>query len=159
MRTEVWRSPSGLLATFLGSGLAPVAPGTAGSLAAIAFAALVRSPKHWSPTYFAVLTVVFLIPSLWASGRYARDQQDADPPPVVIDEVIGQWITLAGATVYNWKSVLAGFLLFRLFDIWKPYPARHVERLPGGVGIMADDVLAGVFAGLVLWAGGCFNLY
>lgn len=159
MRTDVWRSPSGILATFFGSGLAPVAPGTAGSIAAIAFAALVRSPKHWSPAYFAVLTAVFLIPSLWACGRYARDQRDADPPLVVVDEAIGQWITLAGATVYNWKSVLAGFLLFRLFDIWKPYPTRHVERLPGGVGIMADDVLAGVFAGLVLWAGGCFNLY
>jgi phosphatidylglycerophosphatase A len=78
---------------------------------------------------------------------------------VVIDEALGQWATLACATVYNWKSVLGAFLLFRLFDIWKPYPVRHAERLPHGIGIVADDLLAGLFAGLVLWAGGCFNLY
>ena len=72
---------------------------------------------------------------------------------------MGQWITLAGAAVLNWKTLLAGFLLFRLFDIWKPWPARKLESLPGGTGIIADDFMAGVYGALVLWLAGWFNLY
>lgn len=159
MNRSVLLRPYGLVGTFLGSGLAPVAPGTAGSLAAIAFAALVRSPSRWSAAYFAALAAIFLLPGIWASARCAVRAVDGDPPEVVIDEVLGQWITLACATVYNWKSVVGALLLFRLFDIWKPYPVRHAERLPHGIGIVADDLVAGLFAGLVLWAGGCFNLY
>jgi len=159
MKASVLLRPYGLVGTFLGSGLAPVAPGTAGSLAAIAFAALARSPSHWRPAYFAVLAAAFLLPAVWAAARCAVQAGEEDPPEVVIDEALGQWATLACATVYNWKSVLGAFLLFRLFDIWKPYPVRHAERLPHGIGIVADDLLAGLFAGLVLWAGGCFNLY
>ena len=82
-----------------------------------------------------------------------------DPSIVVVDEVIGQWITLAGATTLNWKSGLAAFALFRLFDIWKPVPVRQMERFPGGYGIVADDVMAGIYGALVLFAAGCFNLY
>jgi phosphatidylglycerophosphatase A len=77
----------------------------------------------------------------------------------VIDEVAGQWITLAGATAWNWKSLLIGFLLFRLFDIWKPAPVRQLERLPDGTGIMADDLMAGVYAAVVLYVAGRLNLY
>ncbi len=72
---------------------------------------------------------------------------------------MGQLITLAGATRLNWKSWLAAFLLFRLFDIWKPPPVRQLERLPEGTGIVADDAMAGVYAALVLYAAGWFNLY
>jgi len=78
---------------------------------------------------------------------------------VVIDEVLGQWLTLAGAAALNWKSWLAAFLLFRLFDIWKPFPVRQLEALPGGWGIVADDLMAGLYGALVLFAAGCFNLY
>ncbi len=78
----------------------------------------------------------------------------------MVDEVSGQWIALAGARRYNWKSYLAAFALFRLFDIWKPPPVRQLEALPGGSGINADDVMAGVYAALVLFAGRmAFNLY
>jgi phosphatidylglycerophosphatase A len=77
----------------------------------------------------------------------------------VIDEVVGQWIAFAGAVRLNWKSLLAGFLLFRLFDIWKPFPVRRAEALPRGWGILADDIAAGLYAALVLYAAGCFNLY
>ncbi len=77
---------------------------------------------------------------------------------MVVDEVVGQWLTLAGARTLNWKSYLAAFLLFRLFDIWKPPPVRQLEALPGGVGIVADDLMAGLYAALVLFAAGCFNL-
>jgi len=68
-------------------------------------------------------------------------------------------VALAGARAYNWKSFLAAFLLFRLFDIWKPAPVRQLEALPGGIGINADDAMAGIYAALVLLAAGCFNLY
>jgi phosphatidylglycerophosphatase A len=78
---------------------------------------------------------------------------------VVIDEVVGQWLTLAGARPLNWKSFLAAFVLFRLFDIWKPAPVRQLESLQGGAGIVADDLMAGVYAALVLFLAGCFNLY
>jgi phosphatidylglycerophosphatase A len=77
----------------------------------------------------------------------------------VIDEVIGTWIGLAGARVYNWKSYLAALALFRLFDIWKPPPVRQLESLPGGWGINLDDVMAGIYAALVLFLAGRFNLY
>ena len=78
---------------------------------------------------------------------------------MVVDEVIGQWIALAGARTLRWETYLAAFLLFRLFDIWKPLPARQLEALPGGWGINADDVMAGIYAALVLFLAGCFNLY
>jgi phosphatidylglycerophosphatase A len=76
---------------------------------------------------------------------------------VVIDEVVGQWITLAGASTLNWKSWLTAFVLFRLFDIWKPPPVRQLERIPGGAGIVLDDAMAGIYAALVLYAAGWFN--
>ena len=100
-----------------------------------------------------------LAPGVWASHIFAAARGQEDPHEVVADEAIGQWITLIGATTYNWKSILGGFLLFRLFDIWKPFPVRQAEKLPGGFGIVADDVLAGVYGALVLFAAGCFNLY
>ena len=78
---------------------------------------------------------------------------------MVVDEVLGQWITLVGALALNWKSWLAAFFLFRLFDIWKPPPVRQLEALPSGTGIVADDVMAGVYGALVLFLMGCFNLY
>ena len=82
-----------------------------------------------------------------------------DPQFVVVDEVVGQWLALAGARTLELEIWLAAFLLFRLFDIWKPAPVRQLESLPGGVGIMADDLMAGVYAALVLFVAGCFNLY
>ena len=78
---------------------------------------------------------------------------------VVVDEVVGQWITLAGATQLNWKSWLAALVLFRLFDIWKPPPVRQLEKLPGGIGIVADDAMAGVYGAMVLFAAGRLHLY
>jgi phosphatidylglycerophosphatase A len=75
-----------------------------------------------------------------------------DPQFVVIDEVSGQMITyFFPFTVLNWKSLVLGFILFRVFDIWKPFPARQAESLPGGLGIMADDWIAGIYAALGLW--------
>jgi phosphatidylglycerophosphatase A len=107
----------------------------------------------------AWLSVLLAAPGIWAADVYAREVGKKDPQKVVVDEVVGQWMTLAGATVLNWKSWLLAFVLFRLFDIWKPAPVRQLERLPGGLGIVADDAMAGVYGALVLFVTGWFNLY
>ena len=148
-----------VVATWFGCGRSPIAPGTVGSLAAVALAALAEHFLGWPPWSLAVAAVAVLPLAVWASHRAAADARIEDPQFVVIDEVVGQWATLAGATASNWKALVAGFLLFRLFDIWKPAPARQLEKLGGGVGIMADDVMAGIYGALVLYVAGCFNLY
>lgn len=148
-----------LLATWFGCGRSPAAPGTVGSAAALAIAIALR---HWYglPQWgFAALAAALAWPAIWAAGAVARDSHIEDPGFVVVDEVLGQWIALVGARAYNWKSYLAAFLLFRLFDIWKPAPVRQLEQLPGGLGINADDAMAGVYAALVLWVAGWFNLF
>ncbi|MGC9969106.1 MAG: phosphatidylglycerophosphatase A [Bryobacteraceae bacterium] len=147
------------IATWFGCGFSPFAPGTAGSLGALLPAILLARYAGWRPLHFAALALVWMVPGLWAAGRTARACRKKDPSQVVIDEVLGQWITIAGATALNWKSWLAAFVLFRLLDIWKPAPVRQLESLPGGYGIVADDVMAGIYGALVLFAAGCFNLY
>jgi phosphatidylglycerophosphatase A len=147
-----------LVSTWFGCGCSPFAPGTAGSLAAVAIGyALVEyaGMPRWG---FLVLALALAPLAIWAAGVTAEARKKKDPGCVVVDEVLGQWIALAGARVYNWKAFLAAFLLFRLFDIWKPSPVRELEALPGGVGINADDAMAGVYAALVLLAAGWFNL-
>jgi phosphatidylglycerophosphatase A len=108
---------------------------------------------------FLLLAAVAFGPAVWAAGITAETLQRKDPSIVVVDEVIGQWISLAGARRFNWETYLAAFVLFRLFDIWKPPPVRQLEALPGGLGINADDVMAGIYAALVLFLAGWFNLY
>jgi phosphatidylglycerophosphatase A len=113
----------------------------------------------WTQVDFILLSVASLAPGIWAAQVYSRISGEEDPRQVVVDEAVGQWVTLAGAAVYNWKSLVAALLLFRVLDVFKPFPIRRAEKLPGGYGIMADDVLAGILGALVLYAAGCFNLY
>jgi phosphatidylglycerophosphatase A len=147
------------LATWFGCGYSPVAPGTAGSLAALAIGILLHEYAGFSGWHFLVLAAVLFVPATRAATITAEFKKLKDPQIVVVDEVLGQWISLAGARTLNWKSYLAAFALFRLFDIWKPPPVRQLEALPGGLGINLDDVMAGIYAALVLFAAGCFNLY
>jgi phosphatidylglycerophosphatase A len=147
-----------LISTWFGCGRSPVAPGTVGSAAAVLIAIAIERFFNLQPIGFAVLALLLLAPAIWAAGVSARAAKAKDPQFVVVDEVIGQWIALAGARTLNWKSYLAAFVLFRVFDIWKPPPVRQLERLPGGIGINADDAMAGVYAALVLFVAGCFNL-
>ena len=147
------------LATWFGCGYVPIAPGTAGSAAAILIALALHAGFEWPPYSFAILAAALLLPGIWSAGVFARSVNRKDPSQVVVDEVIGQWITIAGAASLNWKSWLAAFILFRAFDIWKPPPVRQLEALPEGAGIVADDVMAGVYGALVLFVMGCFNLY
>ena len=150
---------SKLIATWFGCGYFPVGPGTVGSAAAILIAWAIESWLHWPPAAFAGLAIVLSPAGIWAADRCAHAVAAKDPGIIVVDEVLGQWLTLAGAAAFNWKSWLAGFLLFRLFDILKPQPARRLEALPGGLGIVADDLMAGIYAAAALYVAGWLKLY
>lgn len=148
-----------VLATWFGCGYFPWGPGTVGSLAGIIIAVLLHSYFGSGRLVLLVLTLILLMPAIWAATRTARLLGKEDPSVVVIDEVLGQWVTLLGATTLRWKSFLAAFLLFRLFDIWKPWPVRNFEKLPEGTGIVADDLAAGIYGALILYIGGKLRLY
>ena len=207
------------IATALGVGHAPKAPGTFGSLVGVATAMLtslfflrphsvadlfsrqrlmertlidhhflvpgadIHDALLIVPVTCAILLVLFLaLVGVWSAGRTAQFAGIKDPQFVVIDEVAGQHITLilplipvampnlaahmdfsqyaiySALSLLNWRYLLAGFVLFRLFDIWKPFPIRDLEKLPGGWGIMADDWLAGVYAAILLKVALHFSL-
>lgn len=133
------------VATCLGVGYAPVAPGTFGSAAGLVLWALL--PAH--PAAPGVAIVAAFAVGTWAAGVVERRQGATDPGIVVIDEVLGMFVTLVMNPV-TWRGAVLGFLLFRLFDVLKPYPANRLERLHGGLGIMSDDAMAGVYANMVL---------
>ena len=140
-----------LIASWFGSGFLPGAPGSWGSLAALPFAWLIA--VHAGPwQLLAAANLLFYIG--WIAAHYAvRSQRDRDPGWVVIDEVVGQWITLSALPI-NVFAYAIGFALFRLFDIWKPWPIRAVERrCGGGFGIMIDDVLAAIYALIAIGIG------
>jgi phosphatidylglycerophosphatase A len=147
------------LATWFGCGYFPWGPGTVGSLAAVGIAALLHNYTHLGRSLLAIFIVLLLPPAIWASTRAARLARREDPGFVVVDEVLGQWVTLMGATVRDWRTLVVAFVLFRIFDIWKPWPIRRFETLPDGLGIIADDLAAGVFGAVILLAGRTFHLY
>jgi phosphatidylglycerophosphatase A len=157
--TEAPRKPRLALAiaTSLGLGYLPKAPGTWGSLAGILIYGLTLSyfPSPAASRTLGVTAASALalaVAGVWAADRSANFAARKDPQIVVIDEVSGQHLTYALALApLNWKYLLLGFILFRAFDIWKPFPARQSESLPGGLGIMADDWAAGLYAALGLW--------
>jgi phosphatidylglycerophosphatase A len=155
--------PAGVLATaiatWFGCGYSPVAPGTVGSLAGLVLAMGANAFLAAGPVHFVIGGVALIAPAVWAADRLASSISKKDPGLVVVDEVVGQWITLAGATHLNWKSWSLAFLLFRIMDILKPPPARQLEALHGGTGIVADDAMAGVYAALVLYLLGWCNFY
>lgn len=144
-----------LLATWFGAGLLPRMPGTWGSLAALPFAWVIH--LYGGPdALMAAAAAVFLI-GIWASEIYARASASADPGEVVIDEVAGQWLTLALAAPLDPLYYALGFVLFRLADIFKPWPVSWADRrLKGGMGIMIDDILAAIYAAAALVAFGYF---
>ena len=140
--------PAALVATVFGAGLSPIAPGTVGSLVALPAAWLI----HWAagPAVLFVATVVVFVLGCWASHAYVTRTGIADPGAVVVDEVAGQWLVLVVAPLSLWTFAV-GFVLFRLFDIVKPWPVSWADRrIKGGLGVMLDDVLAGVYGGAVM---------
>jgi phosphatidylglycerophosphatase A len=169
------RKPSGvvdyfaLAMTTVGVGYLPLAPGTWGSMVGVAVylffswietaAALHGAPngiksEHIVAFHFglnALLLTAYSLLGIWASGRSIPLLGNSDPSEAVVDEVMGQLLTFAFIPFgLSWPFILAGFLLFRLFDIWKPYPIDDLQILPGGLGVCMDDIVAGVYAGLCL---------
>jgi phosphatidylglycerophosphatase A len=135
-----------VIATTGGAGLSPIAPGTAGSAVGVVVFWFTRAwPLGWQIALIVAVAGV----GTWAAGVAAEHFKREDPREVVVDEVAGQLVTLVatGAGIYG---MILGFFVFRALDIVKPWPANRFERLPGGLGIMADDLMAGVYGNLVL---------
>ena len=149
-RRALLHHPVGWIATGFGSGLSPIAPGTAGSLAAL-LPWLALRELSW-PLVLIVIVFAFVL-GVWASSWAVRTLRISDPGVVVWDEFVGQWIALAPLLWLprpGWW-ILAGFILFRIFDIAKPWPVSWADRrLEGGLGVMLDDVFAGIYAAIAL---------
>lgn len=149
-----------LIATFLGTGHLRPASGTWGSAAALPAAWVIAS---WTgPWGFGLAILLAYGAGLWATAQVIRGMEEKDPSIVVIDEVAGQWVALlpvvigaahVGADLGDlWPGWLAGFLLFRLFDIWKPWPVRPFDRMKSAFGVMTDDIFAGLLAAICVVA-------
>lgn len=167
------RKPEGILdylslaVTTFGVGYLPLMPGTFGSMVGVGiYAALAStfgsfrySPEPaalemfvaWIHAVILIAFLLFLLLGIWAASRSVELLGNSDPPEAVVDEVIGQLVVfLFIPFTSSWLLIGSGFLLFRLFDIWKPYPIDDLQDLPGGIGVCADDLLAGVYAGICL---------
>jgi phosphatidylglycerophosphatase A len=154
-----------IIATGFGAGYAPIAPGTFGSIVGLVIVfGLIYFLKYQPNALYVTLIVgsaVVALVGIWAATRAERILGKKDPGAIVIDEVCGQMITFVGVSSqfpghHPWRVspilalLLVGFLLFRAFDIFKPYPIRRLESLGSGLGVMADDVLAGIYASIIL---------
>ncbi len=158
-----------LTITTFGVGYLPLAPGTWGSMVGVAIYLLFRwiearvsldwGAKGWTEAQVTawihvgnlLIFLPFCLLGIWAANRGTKLFKHKDPSQAVVDEVMGQLIVFLFVPFdISWKLILAGFLLFRLFDIWKPYPIDSLENLPAGIGICADDILAGVYGGVCL---------
>jgi phosphatidylglycerophosphatase A len=135
------------LASGLGTGYVPVAPVTFGS----AIGLLIWAVLPTSGVVHAVVIVLVFATGTWAGGVVELDCRRTDPSHIVVDEVVGMLVSLFLIPV-GWAGAVGAFLLFRFFDVIKPYPANRLERLHGGLGVMADDAMAGVYANLALRA-------
>jgi phosphatidylglycerophosphatase A len=135
-----------LLATSGGAGYAPIAPGTFGSAVGLVIYLLTRS---WSEAPQIALVAAISVVGVWAADVAARHFGRDDPGQVVIDEVAGQLLTLL-LTGVGVTGAIAGFLLFRVLDVFKPWPARQFEQLHGGLGIMADDLMVAVYGNILM---------
>ena len=149
-RRAILAHPAGWIASGFGSGLAPVASGTVGSAVAL-IPWLALRLLDW-PWYLAATVAAFAL-GVWASGVVIAKLGVEDPGVIVWDEFVGQWIALAPLVVAprGWPWIVAAFVLFRAFDVWKPWPASWADRqVKGGFGAMLDDVIAGAYAGIAL---------
>lgn len=145
---SIWRNPVHFLAFGLGSGAAPWAPGTAGT--ALAVVPYLLWIQFLSPVVFAGLLLVTFVIGVWLCEKTSEDLGVHDHSGIVWDEFVGYWLTMFLAP-QGWQWALVGFVLFRFFDVLKPWPVKWADRrIAGGFGIMFDDVLAGVYAWLVL---------
>ena len=148
--SALWRNPLCVIALGFGAGALPKAPGTWGTLAAVPFYLVLRTLPL--PEYLLLVTALF-VAGIKICGKAGQTLGTHDHPAIVWDEMVGFWVTMAAAPP-GWTWLLAGIALFRCFDIWKPWPIRWLDRnIAGGVGVMTDDLAAGVFAALCLFVG------
>lgn len=144
---KVWRDPLYFIAFGFGSGAVPWAPGTFGTLMAIPFYLVVRPLPL---TYYLIFVILFIGFSSWLCDHLSRIIQEHDHPGMCIDEFAGFFVTMINAP-HGWSWVILGFILFRLFDIWKPWPIRFVDaNIHGGFGMVLDDVIAGAMAMILI---------
>lgn len=140
---SIWINPVHFLAFGFGSGALPIAPGTWGTLMAIPLY-LLFAPANW--LNYSLIVMIALIAGIYLCHRTAKDINVHDHSGIVWDEFVGYFITMFAVPV-EWYWVILGFFIFRLFDIWKPWPiARLDRRVKGGLGIMLDDIIAGIYA-------------
>ncbi|MDF3054414.1 MAG: phosphatidylglycerophosphatase [Gammaproteobacteria bacterium] len=144
---SVWRNPIHFIAFGFGSGTLPKMPGTWGTIVAIPIYLLM---SHLSLSAYIALTTLLILISFVICHITARDIGVHDHPGIVLDEIVGYLLTMILVPT-GWFWVITGFIFFRIFDIWKPFPIRWVDsKIKGGVGIVVDDLLAGVYAWIVL---------
>jgi len=134
-----------ILSTWFGTGLLPKAPGTFGTIATVPVVLGLGLIGNWSSVLVLALVVVVAV---WASGISRKLFGQNDPPAIVIDEVAGFMLTMIFLPL-SWQVLVLGFFLFRFFDILKPFPIKRVEQIGGGLGIVADDLIAGLYAFVV----------
>ncbi|MCB1667655.1 MAG: phosphatidylglycerophosphatase A [Porticoccaceae bacterium] len=147
--SQLLRNPVQLLAFGFGSGLSPKAPGTAGTMVGILFLPLLTQLSLLE--YLGVVLLMALL-GIYLCGKTAKLLGVHDHSGIVWDEMVGLWLSMT-AIPFSWSWVLAAFLLFRLFDIWKPWPIGYLDKhVHGGVGIMLDDIVAGFMAWLILFS-------
>lgn len=148
MPAASWKQPVHILAFGFGSGASPYAPGTVGTLFAIPLYLLLVQAELW---FYLLLTALVCIVGIYLCGKTSADLKVHDHSGIVWDEFAGFFITMIAVPV-SWSTVILGFALFRLFDIWKPWPIKALDKnVSGGFGIMIDDVIAGIFAWLILF--------
>jgi phosphatidylglycerophosphatase A len=140
---QIWTNPLYFIAFGFGTGIAPFAPGTFGTLGAVLIYLLIQSLPLFS---YLLFTAIFIVISIWVSEKISKKIHVHDHPGMCIDEFAGYFVTMIHAP-HGWGWILYGFLLFRLFDIWKPWPINIIDRdVHGGFGMILDDVVAGLFA-------------
>ena len=148
-----------VFSTFFGAGLLPIAPGTWGSLVALPLGFLLHYGGGF-PFLLAATIIIFAL-GLWATDKATAGKEDHDPSEIVIDEVVGQWIALMPLSfglwhqgfepsVFPWPGWVGAFVLFRVFDVWKPWPVSWADNMHTPLGVMLDDVLAGIMAAIVV---------
>lgn len=140
-----------VIATSFYAGYVPKAPGTAGAAVGVLLIYLLHHFAYFSNLHFAVFIVLSLVPAVWATNCLIDAMQVKDPQCVVVDEVLGQMLAFQAVNLNQPASYLAAFLLFRAFDIWKPFPVNVLEKLPRGLGVIADDLMAGLYAAFVIY--------
>jgi phosphatidylglycerophosphatase A len=149
MPASSWKKPIHILAFGFGAGASPKAPGTMGTLIAIPIFLLIAELPLWM---YLALVLIVCIAGIYICDRCAKDLQVHDHSGIVWDEIAGFLITMIAVPVNLW-TLLLGFFLFRLFDIWKPWPIAYFDRqVKGGFGIMMDDVIAGLFSWVILFS-------